>query len=120
MAREHSPSQRLLTRGGRGALLLLALAGGLSCDLFETRKPNDPGQNTFPCAPLTSQSDVFVNIEQAYGRGDGLPCYLSSLSDDIVFDFDDADSLSPPPEKYLNYTKGVEQVVAQNIASGAD
>jgi hypothetical protein len=76
--------------------------------------------NTFPCAPLTAQSDVFVNIEQAYGRGDGLPCYLSSLSETIVFDFDDADSLSPPPEKYLLYTKSVEQVVAQNIANGAD
>ena len=117
MAHQHPLSKRLLSGARAGALLVLFLTGGLSCGLFETRKPNDPGQNTFPCAPLTAQSDVFANIEQAYGRGDGLPCYLSSLSDSIVFDFDDADSNSSPPDTYLLYKKSVEQVVAQNIAS---
>ncbi len=120
MAGTHFLPKGILTRAAAGALLAFLLAGGVSCDLFETRKPNDPGGIRFPCATLDFPSNVFTNIVQAYGRGDGIPCYVSNLSDVLVFDFDDADSLPPFPNQYVGWTKSIEQRVAQNIASGAD
>lgn len=118
MADQHSLSKRLLTKSAAGAFLAIVLAGGVSCDLFETRTPNDPGSNTFPCESLDAAENVYVNIERAYGRGDGLPCYLSSLNDSMVFDFDDTDSLENVGQ-YLNWRKDIEQQDAQRIASGA-
>lgn len=110
----------ILNRAAAGALLAFLLGGGVSCDLFETRKPNDPGGIRFPCATLDFPSNVFTNIVQAYGRGDGIPCYVSNLSDVLLlFDFDDVDSLDSPPQ-FQSWTKNIEQRVAQNIASGAD
>jgi len=101
-------------------VLAFLLGGGVSCDLFETRKPNDPGANGFPCASLDTPSNVFTNIVQAYGRGDALPCYLSTLSDGVLlFDFDAADSLASPLQ-YQSWTKSIEARVAQNIASDVD
>jgi hypothetical protein len=120
LARERHLQQTILSRAVTSVLLAILLVGGVSCDLFETRKPNSPGTNRFPCAPLNSPNNVFTNIVQAYGRGDGLPCYLSTLSDvQLLFDFDDADSLASP-DQFKNWTKNIEERVAQNIASGAD
>lgn len=121
MDRKRHLQQRVLTRAAAGAALAFLLAGGVSCDLFETRKPNDPGSSQFPCTPLNTASNVFTNIVQAYGRGDGLACYLSTLSDaQLLFDFDDADSIGAPPDQFKNWTKNIEGRVAQNIASDVD
>jgi hypothetical protein len=93
-------------------------AGGASCDLFEARKPNDPGLNFFPCAPLDQQDNVFTNVLLAYGRGDGLSCYLTTLQDTFKFVPDPLDVVETPYE-YDNWTKTVEQRVTQNLVSGA-
>lgn len=119
MGRRRHLQQGILIRSAAWAALALLLAGGVSCDLFETRAPNDPGANQFPCASLDTPSNVFTNIAQAYGRGDGLPCYLSNLADTVLFDFDDSDSLDSPGQ-FLLWTRSVEERVAQNVASGAD
>ena len=120
MAGTHFLPKGILTRAAAGALLAFLLAGGVSCDLFETRTPNDPGGIRFPCATLDFPSNVFTNIVQAYGRGDGIPCYVSNLSDVLlVFDFDEVDSLDNPAQ-FQSWTKDIEQRVAQNIASGAE
>ncbi|HEY6572065.1 MAG TPA: hypothetical protein VI198_02000, partial [Candidatus Eisenbacteria bacterium] len=120
MARQHDLQQSLLTRATWGVLIAFLVVGGASCGLFETRKPNDPGGNRFPCATLDNPSNIFTNIVQAYGRSDGISCYVSNLSDaQLLFDFDDADSLASPAQ-FQSWTKGIEERVAQNIASGAD
>jgi hypothetical protein len=96
----------------------LALVG-IACGLFETRKPTDPGSNTFPCAPLDQQNNAFNNLRLSFGRGEGLPCYLSGLDDAFAFQADPADIVDMPAGTFDNWTKSVEQQVAQTIAGDA-
>ncbi|HEU4333072.1 MAG TPA: hypothetical protein VFT32_01135, partial [Candidatus Eisenbacteria bacterium] len=109
----------LLRRLLAACLLLAVAAGGVSCDLFEARKPNDPGLNFFPCAPLDQQDNVFSNVLLAYGRGDGLSCYLTTLQDTFKFVPDPLD-VAETPYEYDNWTKTVEQRVTQNLISGKE
>ncbi len=96
------------------------MAGGVSCDLFETRTPADPGRNNFPCLSLDTPDNVFANIARAYGRGDGLGCYLSTL-DAVAFAFhaDPTDSAASPVQ-FTGWTILVEERVARNIESDSD
>jgi len=121
----HVP-QGILNRGVGAGLLAAMLAGAAACDLFETRAPNDPGANTFPCASLNAPDSVFVNIRQAYGRRDGLGCYVSALADstsptEIGFRFhaDPADS-SASPALFGSWPRSVEVAVAARIANDSN
>ena len=104
-------------------MVVLVAAG---CDLFETRSPNDPGTDTFPCAALLAPDSAFVNIQGAYGRPNGLACYTSGLADstsptEIGFRFhpDPTDSLNSPAS-FASWSRNVEVVVAQNIANSSN
>lgn len=120
MARGHRVPERVLRRLLRAVLIASLAAGAAACDLFEARTPNDPGSNFFPCAPLDQQDNVFSNVRLAYGRGDGLSCYLTTLEDTLfAFHPDPADSSEAPADQYKNWGKTVEQRVTQNLVSGA-
>lgn len=120
MARWGHLAEGVLSRTAAGAVLALVLAGGTSCDLFETRNPADPGGIRFPCVSLTAPDSLFINISRAYGRGDGLGCYLSTLGDTtFAFHADPTDSANSPSQ-FTSWPKAVEQVVAQNIATVSD
>ncbi|HSQ60955.1 MAG TPA: hypothetical protein VLT84_11100 [Acidobacteriota bacterium] len=120
MARGRVVPEGFLRRALAACLLLGLAAGGAACDLFEARKPNDPGSNFFPCLSLGDKENVFTNILRSYGRGDGLSCYLTTLDETgFAFHPDPADSTEAPADLYKNWTKLVERQVTQNLVSGA-
>ena len=98
------------------AALFLVVATG--CSLFETRSPvKPPPGSSFFCFTLDNKDNVYANILRAYGRGDGLVCYLSNL-DDAGFKFhpDPTDSAEDTQGLFLNWNKNVEDVVTSKIA----
>lgn len=104
------------------ALVIVAVAV-VSCGLFETRNPAKPIGNQFNCLTLTTPVNVYTNIVLAYGKPEGLGCYLSTLADStsptsIGFRFhpDPADSLNFV-NQFASWGKGIEERVAQNIAN---
>ena len=106
-------------------LVVLLLAGSLSCGLFETRDPVEPSGSGFNCLTLSSPGNVVTNILQAYGHPDGLSCYVSTLADFLSttepgfkFHPDPTDSLENPGQ-FGSWTKTVEEQVAANIANSA-
>jgi hypothetical protein len=119
LAGRHLVPEGFLSRGLLAALVAAIALGGVSCGLFEARKPTDPGTNFFPCSPLDQQDNVFTNILQAYGRGNGLSCYLTTLDESFAFHPDPTDSTEAPAGQYDGWSKTVEQQVSQNLVSGS-
>ena len=98
-----------------GALIVL----GTSCGLFEARKPNEPTGVQFQCLPLDQQLNIFQNVLNAYGVGEGLSCYSSTLDPAFAFVADPADVAEAPAGQYDSWNKSVEERVSQNLVSGA-
>jgi len=121
LARGNHISKDLLRQGATlvAAALLLASAGG--CSLFEARTPTKPPSGSlFTCLTLDNQTNTYANIQRAYGRRDGIGCYLSTL-DDAAFAFhpDPADSLDQPAQ-FANWDKSVETGVTNAIVGAVD
>jgi hypothetical protein len=115
-----------MRRLGIAMIAAACLAAVASCGLFGTRDPVRPTRTQFPCLTLTTPNNLYLNIQQAYGRTDGLSCYLSNLADstsptEIGFRFhpDPADS-SAAPDQFPSWGKVIEERVAANIANSAD
>jgi hypothetical protein len=104
-----------LSRWLAGGLLGLLAIGGAACDLFESRDALEP-KNRFPCSSLTERENVYQNIRLAYGRGDGLSCYLSNLDPTFRFYPDPADSIEAPANSFDNWDRTLEQDVTQLLA----
>ncbi|HET9950380.1 MAG TPA: hypothetical protein VFS09_01170 [Candidatus Eisenbacteria bacterium] len=105
---------------------LVLLTGSLSCGLFETRDPVEPGvPSSFPCLTLSSPDNIVANILQAYGKPVGLGCYVSTLANynsetdpGFLFHPDPADSTDGSLD-FTSWTKTIEERVAENIANAA-
>jgi hypothetical protein len=116
----HVPERVLSQRAALAtASLLLFVAAG--CGLFETRTPTKPPPgSSFFCFTLDKQDNVYANVLRAYGRGDGLACYLSTLDDvDFRFHGDPTDSTDSAP-LLDNWNKSVEDRVSSAIVGAVD
>lgn len=71
-------------------------AASLSCGLFDTRDPQEPDRPSADCRPLSTTTNVRLNVEDTYGRSDLTTCYNSMLGDSFVFHPDPQDSLQNP------------------------
>ena len=79
----------------------------------------DPGANTFPCASLDLQNNVFENIRKSFGQGAGLGCYTSAFDATFVFHGDPTDESEAPAGTFDNWDKSVESQVSQTVANDA-
>jgi hypothetical protein len=116
----HVPEGILSARAAFGAgVLLLLLASG--CGLFETRTPTKPpGGSLFTCLTLDAQDNVYLNVQRAYGRGDGLGCYVSTLDDNAFRFHPDPTDSSEQGAQFVNWDKSVEETVSNAIIGAVD
>lgn len=105
---------------GIGWVLAAAAIGTGACGLFEPRDPETPPP-VVPnlCRALTDSVQIFLSIEEFYGRRTGETCYNQMIDTAFVFVPDPQDAAQDPGQ-FVNWDETVEIDDNSQIASQQD
>jgi hypothetical protein len=107
------------TRALGWGILLTATGLVAACGLFETRNPEQPPPPVQECRPLNGSTGALaLNIQDFYGKLEGLTCYSSMLDTTFIFHPDPQDSSQALPNTpFIAWSDSVEAAVNADIAS---
>jgi hypothetical protein len=93
-----------------GIFLCLSL---ISCDLFETRKPNDPSQKSGNFVPATEPYIVFDNLKNSFQDKNSvnyLRCIADTVRSDYSFTFEPTPQARSKYSDFMQWTKSDEEL----------